>query len=587
MSFSKTASGLALGLAIVLLAECSSGTPEKSEQSLKPMPNWPPKIIYNTDGAWAFNYLHRRDPKDLLIVLDALEGKGVDVVSVLVGIDDDLSWRGSSHGSMWGENVQNWDPDKDTTRDSVGGMKMSDVELLHQNLAAIQDDGHDLMKILVERAHELKMGIFASFRMNDAHVSYEDRGWYGRSKMKLERTDLLIGSTVERFSAGRADEWNFAWQWDFAHQEVRDRFLGLFDEALTRYDFDGLELDFSRQPNYFKSGEAYKHVSAMTEFIGKAQAIVHRHQAEKGRETKLTVRVPPSIDHSITMGLDSETWIRQGLIDAVVLSSVGYCDQRIDIERAVEAAKDSSVLIYTGCDTRTHRSSPYNGFEGSPATIPRAAALNGYRQGAAGFHLFNYDYRSHRPNPVPQGEPLSAETPINTWVGHFTSADLEAFTELASEEALASLDRCYYAASRELNHLGDYPPQVPYKLSTIGRGAGPANAIQIRVNDDIAGGLADGRIKKTELRLRLTDTQKSFNRIRCDVNGTQVDLSSGTTIKNSKGDTWLVLDNPPVKNGINTILLALEGMKTPAEYTGRGGPWPTLHSCEIIVKCED
>ena len=69
MSFSKTASGLALGLAIVLLAECSSGTPEKSEQRLKPMPNWPPKIIYNTDGAWAFNYLHRRDPKDLLIVL--------------------------------------------------------------------------------------------------------------------------------------------------------------------------------------------------------------------------------------------------------------------------------------------------------------------------------------------------------------------------------------------------------------------------------------------------------------------------------------------------------------------------------------
>ena len=132
------------------------------------------------------------------------------MISVLVGIDDDLSWRGSSHGSMWGENVQDWNPEEDRARDSVGGMNMSQVELLHQNLAAIQDDGHDLMRILVDRAHELKMGIFASFRMNDAHVSYEDRGWYGRSEMKLKRTDLLIGSAVERFSAGRADEWNFS-----------------------------------------------------------------------------------------------------------------------------------------------------------------------------------------------------------------------------------------------------------------------------------------------------------------------------------------------------------------------------------------
>ena len=96
--------------------------------------------------------------------------------------------------------------------------------------------------------------------------------------------------------------------------------------------------------------------------------------------TRLTVQraigVPPSIDQSVTMGLDSETWIRRGLIDAAVLSSVGYCDQRIDIDRAVEAAKDSKILIYSSCDTSTHRSSPYNGFEGSPATIPRAAALN-------------------------------------------------------------------------------------------------------------------------------------------------------------------------------------------------------------------
>jgi len=49
-----------------------------------------------------------------------------------------------------------------------------------------------------------------------------------------------------------------------------------------------------------------------------------------------------------------------------------------------------------------------------------------------------------------------------------------------------------------------------------------------------------------------------------------------------------VLDTPPpVQQGINTILVVLKGMKTPAEYAGRGGPWPTIYNCEIIVRCEN
>ena len=91
MPLSRTARRLNVALALLLLSGCASETPKQPESGLDPMPNWPPRLIYNTDGNWAFNYLHRRDVKDLTIVLNALTGKGVDVVSVLVGIDDDLS----------------------------------------------------------------------------------------------------------------------------------------------------------------------------------------------------------------------------------------------------------------------------------------------------------------------------------------------------------------------------------------------------------------------------------------------------------------------------------------------------------------
>ena len=148
------------------------------------------------------------------------------------------------------------------------------------------------------------------------------------------------------------------------------------------------------------------------------------------------------------------------------------------------------------------------------------------------------------------------------------------------------LDRCYYAESRAMNFPGDYPPQVPQQLSLAGRGAGPAHAIRIRVDDDIAAGRAAGRIRKTELRLRLTHVEKSLGRVRCEVNGEGVDLASAGRIRNRKGEEWLVVENPPVRGGVNSVLVVLEGKKTPEEHTGRYAPWPTLESCEIVVKTD-
>tara|TARA_B100000315_G_scaffold217889_1_gene218808 strand:+ start:66 stop:302 length:237 start_codon:yes stop_codon:yes gene_type:complete len=56
---------------------------------------WPPRILFNTDGSHAFKYLRRRNPSDVTEVMVPLADTGVDVVCALVGVNDDLSWRGS------------------------------------------------------------------------------------------------------------------------------------------------------------------------------------------------------------------------------------------------------------------------------------------------------------------------------------------------------------------------------------------------------------------------------------------------------------------------------------------------------------
>ena len=222
--------------------------------------------------------------------------------------------------------------------------------------------------------------------------------WYGRSGLKIERPDLLIGPDLPEDVHGIP--WTYSWLWDYARDEVRERFLGIMDEALTRYDFDGLELDFSRAPPFFKGGEAVRNIPTMTGFVRQARAIVRCHSAARGRELRLIVRVPTCIGESLLVGLDTLEWIREGLADAFVISSPGYCVTRADVAAAVEAA-GGAVPVYRGFDGSTYAVSPQEGYERNAPAVLRGAGLNGYRDGAAGIALFNYDYGTHRAGPVP------------------------------------------------------------------------------------------------------------------------------------------------------------------------------------------
>ena len=508
--------------------------------------------------------------------MDALKDTSVDVISVLVGIDDDLSWRGSPYGELFGDATSIWAADGDPTKPAVGGLTVGAVQLLHQNLVAVIEDGHDLMQIYVKHGHQMGKGMYAAFRMNDAHANDERRSWNQRSKQKQTRPDLLIGSPAPRGVSGHADEWKFSWQWDYAQEEVRQRFLGLFEETLERYDFDGLELDFCRAPLLFKPGQAYKYIDTLTEFVRQARGIVTKQQEKKGKRIRLLVRVPTSIDHSMGLGIDTVRWIHEGLVDILVLSSAYSCTLKMDVEKAVSQAAHHKVYVYSGFDSTTYTVSTQQGIERNPQSVMRAVALNGYQQGAAGVYLFNYDYASHRQGPVSEQEPRVADS-NDRRAGRFTRSDLQVLRDLGDPDTLRTQDRCYYLDGG--GSYGDFMVQVPRKLALLGRGSGVKHECELKISDDLDEGLRSGRIGNIELRLRLTDYEKVMGRIHCLVNGSVMELTNAPTVSNSTGQEWLILDNPPVHKGVNRIAVMLTGLRTPE-------PWPTLHQCEVIVRCQ-
>ena len=162
--------------------------------------------------------------------------------------------------------------------------------------------------------------------------------------------------------------------------------------------------------------------------------------------------------------------------------------------------------------------------------------------------------------------------------GGYTKHDLQTIRDLADTDTLKRLNRCYYLEGEPV-HSFNHVPQVPRRLALKDRGSGPGHALRFTVEDDINGGIDEGRIKGTELRLRFTDHEDYIDRINCVVNGYSMDIDLATKVTNVEGLEWLVLANPVINEGENTVLVELAGNRTP-------DPWPTLHNCELRVICE-
>ena len=564
-----------------------------------PSYRWPPRILFNTDGCHAFKYLRRRNPDDVTELMAPLAGTGVDVVCALVGVNDDLSWRGSPYGEVWGDTMGASIDDlvgADGAMRSSVALNIEPSDLLQMGLRALIDDGHDVLQLYVDRARALGQGIYASFRMNAANANLEYRMADGRrNSAVLKRQDLLIGAGE---LSGNGRGFNFCWQWDYARDEVRQRFLGRIDEVLRRYDVDGLELDFCRNFPFFKRFQGFRHIGTMNRFMEEAREIVRGHQERKGMEIKLACRVASSLDACAEQGLDAEHWIREGLGDVAAISSMGHWQLENDVPRAVAAAKNSGTLIYVGSSV-VPPASPQEGYESGQPTIRRAIALNAYRQGAAGVHLFNYDYAHERALPLapddesdlPEVEyPPSFSGRMGLYSSdRFTRGDLQLLRDLADPRSLSGLSRCYNLNARK--YPGDFEAQIPFKIPIRGRGAGPLHAMRLPLHDDVQEGLAGGRIRKTELRLRLGEHEQNLDRLCCEVNGRKFGLKDARTISNSSGGTWLVVDDPPLVNGDNTVLVVLEGIQSPNGWhragPGVGPNWPTLEQCELLVLCGD
>ena len=341
----------------------------------------------------------------------------------------------------------------------------------HANMHMLRKAGLDSLSLVTKRVHEAGMEVFWTHRINDIHDSFTD--WLF-SNWKRDHPECLMG-TPEDMKRYQISHPRYMWSTlDFEKPEVLDYLYLVTEEVCQRYDVDGIEIDYFRHPLFFRPNLEYKPATAaqleiMTGFQRRIREMACREGNRRGRPIMVATHVPMSRETCLHVGIDLERWLRDDLLDVLVVGS-GYQPLSMPSGDLVELGHAHDVPVYPNISA--------SGMEqwGGRIEAWRAAASNVWRAGADGINLFNWF----------PGVPNDS-----------------VFMTLGDPETLAGLDKVFGIDNvREdygcLEQAVVQSQILPVTLDP----AGKPREVNLPIGDDIAAAAEAGRLKETTLRVQ-------------------------------------------------------------------------------------
>jgi len=247
--------------------------------------------------------------------------------------------------------------------------------------------GRDCLQIITDFCHENGMEAFWSMRMNDVHDGSLPEF---RSQFKKDHPEWLLGTEGDHRDdfVGEPRWWAGV---DYEHAGVREMAFRLIEEVCRNYDLEGVELDFFRHPIYFKPNRRGlpaepRHLEAMTDFIRRVHAMTVEVGENRGRPILVAVRIPDAVRLCVHMGIDIETWLKEGLIDMVIPG--GYYHV-VPWEEMIQLGHAHDVPVYP-CISASRLRERVSQELDREYLLWRGEALNIWGAGADGVYAFNY-----------------------------------------------------------------------------------------------------------------------------------------------------------------------------------------------------
>ncbi len=370
------------------------------------------RVLYNFDGDSCLSTkANGRGPEpvsadDVRQLIAEVTSEGSRVDTILVCINAQVMYYPTQVGTMRGmlstdEERAAWPPSE---------------KQRFSNLKAFFDSDVDPYALMLAEAKQRGREALLTFRMNDDHGND-----FLRTQFMIDHPNWSLGTEQYRGKGAM----------DFGREEVREYTFRLIEEAVRRYDCDGIELDFNRFPSFFKETAVEERIAKMNSLVERVHHMVDQVGRERNRELVLAVRVPsnfgsspPTPDTTRKLGCDISQWAASGWVDFVTVSEFLYEPDDLPIEIWKQAI--TTVPVYGGIECI--RSGAERNLS---ADEYLTAAKKRIDRGADGIYLFNFF--TSREN----GE-NSYEPPFETLssLGHLQSEDRE---RIRSMEMIADL----------------------------------------------------------------------------------------------------------------------------------------------------
>ena len=283
------------------------------------------------------------------------------------------------------------------------------------------DQGVNIMQVFLDETHKRGLEAFFSYRING---SDNDIGSPPKLAMKEAHPDWLIQAP-----------WNSNGYWDFAVKGVRDYKLSILRDAAENYDFDGMEIDYARNPLVLRPGQQWQNRQKLTEFMRDVRSMTLEVERQRGRPYLLAARVPENLEGCHFDGLDVETWAREQLVDIFVM---GCRSLDVDIAGFRRITAGTNIKLYPCLDD--HHSS--DGYQWPPIEVLRGVFANWWSQGADGIETFNFQIATAEASAQ-----IGLRGSEPSWSTH-----RRAYQEMGSPETLRRKDKNFVVQRRGGGH---------------------------------------------------------------------------------------------------------------------------------------
>jgi hypothetical protein len=246
---------------------------------------------------------------------------------------------------------------------------------------------------------------WVSVRMNDLHGAENPEGSHFNCRLFKKKEFRLSGRLPDP-----RDGVNTHWAGlNYEKREVRDYMLSCIREYVEDYGFEGMELDWLRDPHAIEPPASPAQTALMTSFFADVRALTESRAKRNGKPYPLGLRIPANLGYLKSRGIDVKALVDRGIVDFLGFSNHWQTTWDIPYDR-LRAELGPDVVFYGVVENAPNwirgaapamdklkaasATSPYENIgirymAGNPAMV-RANAAGKLAAGVHGIEQFNF-----------------------------------------------------------------------------------------------------------------------------------------------------------------------------------------------------